>query len=134
MRWGVQRAGVRRPHRRGLLRVTRDAKAYADTTSRGLRTVRTGYAYQPPACLTCRRFRAACPGVRLLYVRRTRTSLGRAVRTYRGTPGGSRLTRRSSGSTMQAAAGAVSRWRRRRGRSGRRRRRCCMIASEIRKG
>ena len=30
-------------------------------TSRGLRTVRTGYAYQPPACCTYRRLRAACP-------------------------------------------------------------------------
>ena len=28
-------------------------------TSRGLRTVRTGYAYQPPACCTYRRRRAA---------------------------------------------------------------------------
>ena len=28
-------------------------------TSRGLRTVRTGYAYQPPACCTYRRHRAA---------------------------------------------------------------------------
>ena len=43
-------------------------------TSRGLlRTARTGHAYQPPACCTYRRLRA------LLYVRRTRTSLGRAV-------------------------------------------------------
>ena len=30
--------------------------------SRGLRTVRTGYAHQPPACCTYRRLRAACPG------------------------------------------------------------------------
>ena len=33
-------------------------------TSRGLRTVRTGYAYQPPACCTYQRRRAACPGGR----------------------------------------------------------------------
>ena len=49
-------------------------------TPRGLRTVRTGYAYPPPACCTYRRRRAACP---VLYVLRTRTSLGRAVRTCR---------------------------------------------------
>ena len=51
---------------------------------------RTGYACQPPACCTHRRRRAACPCGPILYVRRTRTrtSLGRAVRTaYRGTPG-----------------------------------------------
>ena len=30
-------------------------------TSRGLRTVRTGYAYQPPSCCAYRRRRAACP-------------------------------------------------------------------------
>ena len=47
---------------------------------RGLRTVRTGYAYPPPACCTYRRRRAAWP---LLYVLRTLTSLGRAVRTCR---------------------------------------------------
>jgi hypothetical protein len=29
---------------------------------RGLRRVRTGYAYQPPACCTHQRRRAACPG------------------------------------------------------------------------
>ena len=60
-------------------------------TSRGLRTVRTGYVYQPPACCTYRRHRAACPGRPLLYVRRTRTSLRRAVRTaYHATPGARR--------------------------------------------
>ena len=60
----------------------------ADTTmySRRLRTSRTGYAYQPPACCTYRRHRAACAG-RPLYVRRTRASLRRAVRTaYRVAP------------------------------------------------
>ena len=30
-------------------------------TPRGLRTVRTGYTYQPPACCTYPRHRAACP-------------------------------------------------------------------------
>ena len=60
-------------------------------TPQGLRTVRTGYAYQPPAC---RRVPASCapyvakaqgslpPGPHALYVRGTRTSLGR-TRTYR---------------------------------------------------
>ena len=48
---------------------------------RGLRTVRTGYAHQPPAGCTYRRHRAACPGRHAPYVRRTRTSLGRAVHT-----------------------------------------------------
>jgi len=57
-------------------------------TSRGLCTVRTGYVYQPPACRTygryVRRREAGAP----LYVRRARTSLGRAEHTaYRGTPG-----------------------------------------------
>ena len=48
-------------------------------TSRGLRTARTGYAYQPPACCTYHRRRAACT----LYV-----PASRAVRTaYRGTTG-----------------------------------------------
>ena len=40
------------------------AEQYADTPtvmSRGLRTVRTGYAYQPPAFCTYQRRRAACP-------------------------------------------------------------------------
>ena len=46
-------------------------------------------AYQPPACCTYRLHRAACPGRHALYVRRTRTSLGQAVRTAcRGTTGG----------------------------------------------
>ena len=31
-------------------------------TPRSRRTVRTGYAYQPPACCTYQRRRAACPG------------------------------------------------------------------------
>ena len=58
-------------------------------TSRSLRTVRTGYAYQPPACYTYQRRRAAClEAPRALYVRHTRISLGRAVRTaYRDTTG-----------------------------------------------
>ena len=48
-----------------------------------LRAVRTGYAYQPPACCTYRRHRAAAAPQ---YVHRTCISLGRAVRTaYRGT-------------------------------------------------
>ena len=43
-----------------------------------------GYAYPPPACCTYRRRRATCP---VLYVLRTSTSLGRAVRTaYRAPP------------------------------------------------
>ena len=42
----------------------------------GLLTVRTGYAYQPPACCTYRMHRAACPGRHALYVRGTRPSLG----------------------------------------------------------
>ena len=59
--------------------------AYTYSTSRGLRTVRTGYAYQPPAWCAYRRRRAACP---VLYVLRTPTSLGRAGRTAcRGTTG-----------------------------------------------
>ena len=37
------------------------ASACADTYVPGLRTVRTGYAYQPPACCTYLRHRAACP-------------------------------------------------------------------------
>ena len=37
---------------------------YAPPTPRGLRTVRTGHAYQPPACCTYRRHRTACPGER----------------------------------------------------------------------
>eukprot|EP00964_Phaeocystis_antarctica_P130169 scaffold94046_cov54-Phaeocystis_antarctica.AAC.1 len=37
-------------------------------TSRGLRTVRTGYAYRPPACCTYRRLRAACPWGRLMHL------------------------------------------------------------------
>ena len=54
-------------------------------TSRGLSTVRTGYAYQPPACCTYQRRRAAGAPP---YVRCTRTSLRRALRTaYRGTTG-----------------------------------------------
>ena len=60
--------------------------------SRSLRTVRTGYAYRPPAYRTYLRHRAAgAPR----YVRRTLTSLGRAVRTaYRVwcTTGGATLT------------------------------------------
>ena len=48
-------------------------------TSRGLRAVRAGYAYQPRACCTCQGLRAACPHA--LYVQGARTSLGRAVRT-----------------------------------------------------
>ena len=45
----------------------------------------TGYAYQPPACCTYQRRRAAGAPP---YVRCTRTSLRRAVRTaYRGTTG-----------------------------------------------
>ena len=53
--------------------------------SRGLRTVRTGYAHQPPACCTYRRHGAAgAPRC----VQRTRISPRRAVRTaYRGTTG-----------------------------------------------
>ena len=47
-------------------------------TSRGLGTVRTGYAYQSPACCTHRRHMAAAAE---RYVHRTRISLGRAVRT-----------------------------------------------------
>ena len=35
--------------------------ACADTCALGLRTVRTGYAYQPPACCTYQRHRTACP-------------------------------------------------------------------------
>ena len=50
-------------------------------TPRGLRTVRTGYAYPPPACCTYRRRRAACPGRPLLYVRCTRTGLWHSVHT-----------------------------------------------------
>ena len=46
-------------------------------TPRGLRWVRTGYAYQPPALGTYRTRRAACPQRHALYVRGTRTSLGR---------------------------------------------------------
>ena len=45
---------------------------------RGLCTVRTGYAYRPPARCTHQRRRAAGAPP---YVRCTRTSLGRAVRT-----------------------------------------------------
>ncbi len=32
-----------------LLQLRSDVSAYADTYSRGLRAVRTGYAYRPPA-------------------------------------------------------------------------------------
>ena len=51
-------------------------------TSRGLRTVRTA-TRTSPACCTYRGRRAACPrgGHALLYVRRSCTSLGRAVRS-----------------------------------------------------
>jgi len=48
-------------------------RAVLTRTSQGLRAVRTGHAYQPPACCTYRRPRAACPGA-------PRTSLGRAIR------------------------------------------------------
>ena len=50
-------------------------------TSRGLRTVRTSYAYQPPACCTYQRRRAACPEAS----RTVRTGYAyqpRACRTY----------------------------------------------------
>ena len=52
--------------------------ACVDTTalSRGLRTVRTGHAYQLRASV---QYRRACSCGRLLYVRRTRTSLGRTA-------------------------------------------------------
>ena len=58
-------------------------------TSRSLNTVRTGYAYHPPACCTYRRRGAACPWAPRTvraparYVRRTRTrtSLGCTIRT-----------------------------------------------------
>ena len=51
-------------------------------TPRSLRAVRTGYAYQPPACCTYRRRRAACPEA----PRTVRTPYAyqpRACRTYR---------------------------------------------------
>ena len=54
-------------------------------TPRGLRTVRTGYAYQPPACCTYQRRRAACPEA----PRTVRTPYAyqpRAYRTYRVAP------------------------------------------------
>ena len=58
-------------------------------TSRGLRTVRTGYAYRPPACCTCRRHRAACPGGPSHGI-----SLKRVACTVRwGTTGGRRVPR-----------------------------------------
>ena len=53
-------------------------EAVLTRTSRSLRAVRTGYAYQPPVYL---RHRAACHA---LYVRDTRTGLGRAVHTRTG--------------------------------------------------
>ena len=56
-------------------------------TSRGLRTVRTGYTYQPLVCCTYRRRRAAWP-------ERVSCSFGRAVRImYRDTPGDGTATR-----------------------------------------
>ena len=55
---------------------------------RGLRTARAGFACQPPACCTCQRRRAACPGAppthggapprTVLCVLATRASLGRS--------------------------------------------------------
>ena len=77
-------------------------------TSWGLRTVRTCYACQPPACRTYRRRRAACPKASRTVQGRTRTSLGRAVRTaYRGTTGGRQgggVRRRRTGSGARGAA------------------------------
>ena len=86
---GARRVPVRRPP----LRVVRRGwpGPVLTRTSRGLRTVRTGYVYQPPACCTGRWHRvAAAPR----YVHRTCISLGRAVRTaHRGPPGlGTHLT------------------------------------------
>ena len=69
---------------------------------RGLRRVRTGYAYQPPALGTYRTHRAACPRA------------PRTVRTeYRGNPGGmpGSLTRRPSrarSSATHASSRSVS--------------------------
>eukprot|EP00964_Phaeocystis_antarctica_P104634 scaffold69759_cov51-Phaeocystis_antarctica.AAC.1 len=65
-------------------------------TSRSLRTVRTGCAYQPLACRTYLRHRAACP--QGATHGNSRTSLGHAARTaYRGTAG--LLMPRSNGKT-----------------------------------
>ena len=58
---------------------------------RSLRTVRTYGLRVPSSCVLCCTTGGAgqlAPGKAVLYVRRTRTSLGRAVRTaYRGTAG-----------------------------------------------
>ena len=59
-----------------------------------------GHAYQPPA----RGAGQLAPGQALLYVRRTRTSLVRAVRTmYRGTTGGSPRVTRSRTAVLASA-------------------------------
>ena len=69
-------------------------------TPRGLRWVRTGYAYQPPALGTYRRRRAACPQGPTYSTYWVRVSFGRSVRTaYCGNPG------------LRAPAGrSASRW------------------------
>ena len=54
------------------------ARSVLTRTSRSLRAVRMGYAYQPPACCTYRRRRAACPKAP-----RTAACQPRACRTYR---------------------------------------------------
>ena len=47
-----------------VLMASERSAAKLTRTPRGLRTVRTGYAYQPPACCTYLRRRAVCPGGR----------------------------------------------------------------------
>ena len=82
----TRRPAATAPSSRCRALLTRDAMQ-----CRG-RDVRAGFASRPPAHRACLRRRAARADGQLLYMRRTRTILGRAVRTaYRGTPGGDRL-------------------------------------------
>ena len=61
--------------------VTEMSPAMLTRASRGLSTTCTGNACRPPVRRTYRRRRAVCPGGYAPYVRRTRTSLDRAIRT-----------------------------------------------------
>ena len=91
LRAAVQLSGVPRPAaggqpRRGLTTERQLVLVSVDTYVPGLRTVRTGHAYRPPACYARQRLSVACS-------RDVKhgTSLGRFVRTaYGGTPGARR--------------------------------------------
>ena len=81
-------------------------------TSRGLRTVRAGYAYQPRACCTCQRLRAACPTRCTYRVRVPASGVPYAPHTVwcttGGGAGGEAPERRGGGGGSQRAAGGAA--------------------------